>query len=230
MQWWGCRIRAAAGRGARLACVGWWGMLAFAGAARAADSYATIGAPGIVLGASQALSERLGVRADYATSGRHRVDGVQEGIDYRGHVQFSRVGLFADWFVVGNGFRVTGGVTFNDGRMELTAFGDGTPIRVGHTLYPTTEDDRFLAHVKFPEVTPYLGVGWGHHVEQVRGLSFLLDLGASIGQATVETRTEGPLLGLARQEDVDRETRELREGTARVRAMPQATIGLAYRF
>jgi len=221
-----CRARAAAGLGLRLGLV----LFATVGAVQAADPYATIGAPGIVLGVAQPMNERVSLRADYATSGRHGLDGEQEGIDYRGHVQFSRLGLFADWFVAGGGFRLTGGATFNQGRMDLTAFGDGTPIRIGDTLYPTTEADRFEARVKFPDVTPYLGIGWGHHSQQVKGLSFLFDLGASIGQATVETRAEGPLLGQVSDEDLKKETRELRDGVGRVKAIPQATIGMAYRF
>jgi hypothetical protein len=220
------RVRAAAGLGMSLGV----GLFTLTGAAHAADPYATIGAPGIVLGVAQPMNERVSLRADYATSGRHGLDGEQEGIDYRGRVQFSRVGLFADWFVAGGGFRLVGGATFNHGRMDLTAFGDGTPIRIGDTLYPTTEADRFVARVKFPDVTPYLGIGWGHYSEQVKGLSFLFDLGASIGQATVETRAEGPLLGQVSDEDLEKETRELRDGVDRVKAIPQATIGVAYRF
>lgn len=225
MQMFRCRLRAAAGW-----ALGAWSVLGAATMAHAADPYATIGAPGLVVGFAQPINQRFNLRSDYATSGSHRVDGEQEGIDYRGRVEFSRLGVFGDWFVMGGGFRLSAGVTFNRGRMHLTAFGDGTPIRIGDTLYPTTPADRFDAWVKFPDVTPYLGVGWGHHSQQVKGLAFLFDLGASIGQATVESEVQGPLLGQVSDEDLYKETRELRDGVGRVKAIPQATIGLAYRF
>jgi len=213
-----CRLAAALS----LACVS-------LGTARAADPYVAIGLPGIVVGVAQPLHERFTIRADYATLGSRDFDGNHEGIDYRGDARFNRVGLFGDWFISG-GFRLTIGATFNDGRMDLTALGDGTPITIGDTTYATTAADRFDAKVRFPDVTPYLGIGFGHHSEQVKGLSFLFDLGASIGQAKVTTSTQGPLLGQVSQEDLDAETEQLREGVGKVKAIPQLTLGLAYRF
>lgn len=224
MQMKSCRIRAAVCAIVWIAC----GPLA-AGAAQAADPYAALGAPGLVLGLAQSVNEQVSIRADVATSGQHGVNGDQEGIAYRGNVHFSRVGLFADWFAAGR-FRLTGGATVNDGRMRLTAFGDGTPITIGDTTYPTTSADRFDAWVKFAAVTPYLGIGWGRHSETVKGLALVADLGASIGRATVTSRAQGPLLGQVSDEDLHQETRELRDGVGRVKAIPQATLGLAYRF
>lgn len=197
---------------------------------QAADPYAAIGLPGLVIGVAQPVNDRFSVRADLGTLGSRDVNGDHEGIDYRGDVHYHRLGLFGDWFVAGGGFRLTGGVTFNDGKMTLTAKGDGTPITIGDTTYPTTAEDRFDARVKVPDVTPYLGIGWGHHGGSGPGWSFLFDLGVSIGRATVSTSAEGPILGQVSQEDLDEETRELRDGVGRIRVLPQATVGVAYRF
>lgn len=198
--------------------------------AHAAQAYAAIGVPGLVIGVAQSMNDRVSLRADLGTLGSRDFNGEREGIDYRGDVHYHRLGLFGDWFVAGRGFRLTGGVTFNDGKMKLSALGDGTPITIGDTTYPTTPEDRFDAWVKVPDVTPYLGIGWGHHATDVPGWSFLFDLGASIGRATVKTRAQGPLLGQVSQEDLDAETEELRDGVGRVRLVPQVTIGVAYRF
>ncbi len=220
MQMKSCRVRAAV-----------WAACCFsvAGAVQAADPYAALGAPGLVLGLAHPLNPQVSIRADVASSGQHGVNGDQEGIAYRGNAHFQRLGLFADWFVAGR-FRLSGGATFNDGEMRLTAFGDGTPVTIGDTTYPTTSADRFDARIKFPAVTPYLGIGWGRHSEQVKGLSLMADLGASIGRATVTSRAQGPLLGQVSDDDLYQETRELRDGVGRVKAIPQATIGMAYRF
>lgn len=204
--------------------------LVFAGGAHAAEPYAAIGVPGVLIGVNQPMGERFGVRADLGTLGSRDVDGEHEGIDYRGDAHYHRLGLFGDWFVAGGGFRLTGGVTFNDGKLRLSALGDGTPITIGGTTYPTTAEDRFDARVKLPDVTPYLGIGWGHHASAGPGWYLVADLGVSFGRASVSTRATGPLLGQVSQEDIDEETRELRDGVGRVRAVPQATLGVGYRF
>jgi hypothetical protein len=212
--------RLAVAVGMALACAG----------AQAAEAYAAIGLPGLVIGFAQPVNDRVSLRADLGTLGSRDVDGDHEGIDYRGDVHYHRLGLFGDWFVAGGGFRLTGGVTFNDGKMTLSALGDGTPITIGDTTYPTTAEDRFDARVKVPDVTPYLGIGWGHHGTGGPGWSFLFDLGVSVGRATVSTSAQGPFLGQVSQEDLDAETRELRDGVGRIRVLPQATVGVAYRF
>lgn len=197
-------------------------------AASAAEPYAAIGAPGVMLGIAQPISDTVTLRADLATIGTRDQTGTEQGINYKGKVKSNRTGLFADWFVAG-GFRLTGGVTFNDTKFDLTAFGDGTPIKIGNTSYATTTADRFVANIKFPSTTPYIGIGWGHKMGN-SGWGFVADLGASIGKATVATRTEGPLLSQVSQADMDRETQELRDGVGKVRALPQLSVGVSYQF
>lgn len=135
--------------------------LSMCAGAQAAEPYAAIGAPGVMLGIAQPVSDTVTVRADLATIGTQDKSGTEQGINYRGNYKSNRTGLFADWFVSG-GFRLTGGVTFNDTKFDLTAFGDGTPIKIGNTSYATTTADRFVANIKFPSTTPYIGIGWGH--------------------------------------------------------------------
>jgi hypothetical protein len=197
-------------------------------AAQAAEPYAAIGAPGVMLGIAQPVSDTVTVRLDLATIGTRDKTGIEQGISYRGHYKSNRTGLFADWFVSG-GFRLTGGLTINDTKFDLTAFGDGTPIKIGNTSYPTTTADRFVANIKFPSTTPYLGIGWGHKMGN-SGWGFIADLGASFGKATVTTRVEGPLLSQVSQADIDRETQELRDGVGKFRALPQLSIGVSYQF
>jgi hypothetical protein len=197
-------------------------------AAQAAEPYVAIGAPGVMLGVAQPLSDTITIRADLATIGTRDKSGTEQGINYRGNYKSNRTGLFADWFVSG-GFRLTGGLTINDTKFDLTAFGDGTPIKIGNTSYATTTADRFVANIKFPSTTPYIGIGWGHKMGN-SGWGFVADLGASIGRAKVTTRVEGPLLSQVSQADLDRETQELRDGVGRVRALPQLSVGVSYQF
>ncbi len=199
------------------------------GGAQAGEVYAGVGFPGVMLGFAQPLDTRFTVRADVATLGTRDDSFTEEGIRYRGKSRIARTGLFADWFPFGGSFRTSVGMTFNDHKLDLSATGSGGTLTIGDTTYVTTADDRFDVRVKFPSTTPYLGVGWGHQQAE-RGLRFAADLGVSIGRAKVSTRVSGALAGQVSQQDIDRETAELREGVGHVRVMPQATVAIGYSF
>lgn len=201
--------------------------------AQAGEIYGNIGLPGVMLGYAQPIGPNLTLRGDIATLGRHDKDGREEGIDYTGRLKAQRAGLFADWFPSGSGsgFRLTGGVTFNDVRADLQGRGNGGTINIGGRDYVTGPDDRFDVKIEFPRTTPYLGIGWGHPPSTATGWGFVFDLGASIGKAKVRGSVSGPnLSGRVSQADIDRELEELRDGAGKLRALPQLSVGLSYRF
>jgi hypothetical protein len=197
-------------------------------ATQAAEVYGAVGLPGVILGFAQPVSGSVTLRADVASLGTHKDTYDEDGIKYDGKLKTNRVGLFADWFPFGNGFRFTGGVTFNDYKLNLHAQGTGNTIDIGGTTYVFTSQDRFDVEVKFPKTTPYLGLGYGHQPES--GFGFLFDLGASYGKAKLTETHSGPNLSQASQADIDEELRELRDGVGKVKVIPQLSIGINYRF
>jgi hypothetical protein len=111
-------------------------------------------------------------------------------------------------------------------RVDLEGRGNGGTIEIGDNTYVTQPGDSFDVRIEFPRVTPYLGIGYGHQPSGP-GWGFVFDLGASIGKAKVRASTN--IAGVT-QEDIDRETEELRDGVGKVRAIPQLSIGVNYRF
>ena len=197
--------------------------------AQAGGPYASIGLPGVTLGYAHPIGPSFVARADISTRGTHSDNRTEEGIDYDGTFTTHRAGLFGDWFFAG-GWRLTGGVTFNDFKIDMNGRGNGGTINIGGTTYVTSPDDRFNVQIKFPSTTPYLGVGWGHQ-PAAGGWGFVFDLGGSIGRAKVSGSVSGPTLsGNVSQDDIDRELAELREGVGKIRFLPQLSIGAAYRF
>lgn len=197
------------------------------GTALAGEVYTGIGLPGLMLGYAHPLNSSITLRADFATLGGMNDDRTEEGIRYKVKGKLARTGLFADYFVTG-GLRVTAGLTFNDARIDLLARGDGSTINIGGTDYPATADDQLRVKITFPSSTPYIGVGYGHQLSQ--GWGFVFDLGASVGKAKLSATTLGPNLSLADPADIDRELAELRDGVGKVKALPQLSLGLNYRF
>lgn len=199
--------------------------------AHAGEFYAGAGLPGLMLGFAQPIDDRFTVRGDWATLGSRQKQVTEEGVNYDAKGSFSRLGLFADWFVSG-GFRLTGGVTFNRLKADLVARGDGvTQFTVGGQTFTSDPADRLNVKVSYPKVTPYLGVGYGHQLSS--GWGFTFDLGASYGRATVSETHSGPNLGntaVVTQADIDAELAELRDGVAKVKYIPQVSLGFNYRF
>lgn len=199
--------------------------------AQAGEAYAGVGLPGVMVGYAHTISPTISVRGDFATHGSRNERRTEEGVTYDTKIGFNRVGLFADWFVAG-GFRLVGGLTFNQLTAKLSAKGDGvTQFTIGGATFTSDPDDRMDVKVTYPKTTPYLGIGYGHHGQEA-GWGFLADIGASIGKARVSETHSGPSFdnGLVTQADVDQETEEIRDGVGKVRFIPQVSIGVSYRF
>jgi hypothetical protein len=207
-----------------------FGLLAgLLGSAQAGEVYGMLGFPGVGLGFAQPINQHFTVRADYATLGSHDDAYEEEGINYQGTLKFARTGLFADWFPMAGSFRITGGVTANNMKLNLVATGTNQAIEIGDGSYVFTPQDRLDAEVKFPSSSPYLGIGWGHH-DAGTGLRFSFDLGAAFGKVKVKTAVSGPNAGQVSQEDLDKETAELRDNLAKIKFMPQISFGIGYSF
>jgi hypothetical protein len=201
-----------------------------AGAASAGEVYGTAGFVGYGLGYAHPISDSLGVRADYATTGSRTKRRTEEGITYDAKVEFSRANLLLDWFVMNGSFRASAGLTSANSKLVLDANGAGGTINVGGTNYTTTAADGLTATIKYPSTMPYLGIGWGHGGVNTKGWRFAADIGAAIGKPKVSVVTRGQLANPSAQADVDRETKELRDGVGAAKVLPQVMFSVGYSF
>jgi hypothetical protein len=203
--------------------------LGVASAASAAELYAPLGIPGAGIGFAQPLGPSFGLRLDAMTLGERDRDRTESGISYHARYKLTRGALLADWFPFAGGFRLTGGATLNRYSLNLDASGAGGTLTIGHRTYTTTAADGLNVDIKFPTTTPYLGLGWGHHVGA--GWRFAADFGAAIGRATLSATARGPLAAQPDiQANIDQELSDLRDGVGRIRAIPQLSVSLGYSF
>ena len=198
-------------------------------AACAQDSYFGVGLPGLyTLGYAYSTSPSLGFRGEYAGGLSVNKDGNQEGVNVTGTLKASRFGAFADWFPLGGGFRLVGGLTMNDIKADFNGVGSGTSTINGKPVVMTGET--FNVQVKFPSTTPYLGIGYGHQKSDVKGFGFYADLGVMVGTFTAETTTSLVSNGKATQADVDAQTQKIRDSLGSLSVLPSASLGLLYRY
>ena len=197
--------------------------------AQAGEVYANVGLPGIGLGYAHPIDSRFTVRADFMTLGSRSKSTTEEGIRYDGRYKLQRLAVLGDWFPFGGSFRLTGGLSSNQYKVTLDATGENGSLTIGDRTYTTTAADGLKVEVKFPSVTPYLGIGWGH--QSASGWRFGADIGALVGRAKVDATVRGALASEPDiQANLDKELAELRDGAGKVRAIPQLSVAIGYSF
>lgn len=207
------------------------GMALFApGSARAEGGvYAAIGVPGLIAGYALPVTDSIVVRADLSTLGSHHWSGTESGNEYQGKLKFNRAALLADYHFTDR-FRITGGVTWQDGRLDIHSSGSGL-TQIGDTAITPQPGDSFNATVKFPRFTPYIGVGFGRYAgSPQQGWNVVGDAGVMIGKPSVNGGITGPSASLVSQADVDKELQKVRDGVGKVKVFPQLTVGASYQY
>lgn len=200
--------------------------------ALAGESYVKVGLPGVVVGYAHSVNDQLGLRVDAGTTGSISRQRTESDVPYQARLKYNRVGLFGDYRPFGGRFRLTAGLTLNDASLKLDSRFDGaTSVTINETTITPTAADYFRAHVKIPRVTPYFGIGWGHEPRET-GFGFVADIGVSIGKAklTVDQNLTDNHPALISQEDVDTETRELKDKVGKLRILPHVAVGMSYRY
>jgi hypothetical protein len=207
-----------------------------AGAAAAAEPYVATGFPYLLAGVAQPVNPSLALRADFGSIAHHGYTGSTSDNDFKGSIKYDRLALLADWFVAEGGFRLSGGATFDHAKATMTAFAHGGKITLGGVQYDAPSSLYYVqSDLSFPKVMPYIGLGWGHH-QSTPGLSFNVDLGASIGTAKATPLKASPALAseLALNQqgatDLQQESHDFQAEVRKLTAIPQLTIGLGYRF
>lgn len=204
-------------------------LAAIGSSAQAQDSYVGLGLPGLyTLGYAYPMSNSLGLRGEYAGGLSVNKDGNQDGVNVTGTFKASRLGAFADWFPLGGGFRLVGGLTVNDIKADLNGVGSGNSTINGKTVDMTGET--FNVQMKFPGTTPYLGIGYGHQKSDAKGFGFYADLGVMIGTFTADTTTSLLNKKGVTQADLDAQTQKIRDSLSSLSALPSASLGLLYRY
>ena len=199
-------------------------------AAQAGDLYLGLGFPTYTVGYAHTLNDAFGVRGEYSTLGTLKRDTVEDGINYQVRLKHQVVGAYADWHPMGGGFRVVGGITLNDTKVNLVATGGSATATIG-TKTVSLANETYNVDLVYPKVTPYVGLGYGFSPRNTPGFAFYVDAGVLIGKfkATATTSLVNGSQGI-KQEDVDAETAQLRESTAKLSVLPKISVGVSYRF
>lgn len=175
-----------------------------------------------------AVSDRLTVRVGLNGS-EYGFDAEESGIDYDFDFVWDSKSIALDVHPMRGAFRVTGGLLFNDNRLDAVGRSDDE-VTIGDTVYSVDQIGQLHGRVEFDDRAPFLGVGWDWSRGRRFGVSF--DLGvARQGTPRVSLAATGPIAALPQfADDIEQERRELQEELDDFKVLPYATLGLVVRF
>jgi hypothetical protein len=193
----------------------------------AGESYVGAGSTGFDLGYAFKLNTQVGLRAElnHLSYGR---DFNSNGADYSASLKFSTVGAFVDYFPAGS-LRLTGGLLLGTRKLEGSGVTTGGSVTINDTAYPAPAGEGVFVTDKFPSVSPYLGLGFGHG-QSKPGLGFYFDAGAAFGKGEVTLNVTPALLTAAGQNNVDAERAKVQDKLDQLRVYPVVKFGVSYTY
>jgi hypothetical protein len=163
-------------------------------------------------------------------------------VTYKADLNLLNISTSVDYHPWKNsGFRVSGGLVFQDNKVEATAKPEGSEIKIGDngTGYDIKELGSLKAKISFPNSpAPYLGIGWGNAVRPGQRWGFSVNLGAMfVGSPKVSLTpdfgTLAPEGSPIRKEikiSVDSEEKKLEKDLNWLSVYPVFSLGVSYQF
>ncbi|GAB1387406.1 hypothetical protein MASR1M59_25540 [Melaminivora sp.] len=190
-----------------------------AGGAGAQTVYGQLGTTGATLGYAQHLgSYNLRGDVNFASYDRNFRAG---SVDYGAKLKLTTVGLFADFFPIGQ-FRVTAGAFL--GKDKISAYGENSATS------DVLPGEYVEGRIRSRNLRPYLGVGWGFGPQAGTGLSFAVDLGASYGALRTEYDVSPGMQRYWGNDRLQQERRKFDDKVDDYKWFPVVRIGASYRF
>jgi hypothetical protein len=169
------------------------------------------------------------------------IDTEQSDIDYDADAQLFSVSALLDWYPSKRSdFRITGGLFYNNNKVDATARSTAT-LDIAGVEFPASAVGQLEGELTFPNtISPYVGIGYGNPVKRDRAFSFSIDLGVLFGGAPeVDLSASGPIAGPALQlpvvgsllEDaIEQEEDDIEDDLSDFKIYPVLTIGISYHF
>lgn len=182
--------------------------------------YTQLSTNGLGLGYAKSIGDDFAVRGqlnkyDYSYSGDVGDFGAGSSLDV--NLKLSSVQLLGDWYPTAGGWRLSGGLVFNDNKVTLAGVGNvnGKPATVAGEVKLSNS------------VSPYLGVGYSTRPKDAKGFGFNFDLGVMFQDPTVSLTASG--VGVT-QADIDAQKQKVVDAVDQLKNMPVLGVGISYAF
>ena len=204
-------------------------ILPFAASAQTASVSAGFGTQGANVELGYQFNDMWGARwsTNYFRFGRTtEIDDVT----YHGNANLFSTGLLGDFYPFEMGFRVTGGIYYNENEGKFNSRPTSN-VTIGSTTYTPAQVGNLTGRISYRDWAPYAGIGYTSNRNQP-GFGITGDLGVMFqGSPRVDltsTGTANALPGYATSLQQERD--KIRDDANWTRFYPVARIGVVYRF
>ena len=190
----------------------------------------------LTVGLSPQWNARLGANGFNYTDDRRRVSQIE----YDATAELRTATGLLDWHPGGRGFRLTGGLVYNDTRVNAHSLPPASGVYdIGGVPVPVSLVGTLDGTIDFDPVVPYAGLGWGNAVSPGRKVGFFIDAGVMFqGKGRVNltpnipagSPLNDPTARQALEILIQREERDIEDDVADYDLYPVVSIGLSYRF
>jgi hypothetical protein len=197
-----------------------------------------IGTLGVGASVTKSLTPNLNARVGLNTLSID-IGGYQKRkneVEYDANLNLLNVSTVVDYHPFKNsGFRVTGGLVFNDNHVEGKArIKDNTVFEYDGNKYTNQDISAVKGKVSFPNsVAPYLGIGWGNAVKPGKRWGFSVNLGvmfAGSPKVDLEANIVNESLRSQILQDLQVEKKELEDDLKQLSIYPVLSLGVSYQF
>ncbi|WP_310626262.1 hypothetical protein [Limnohabitans sp.] len=203
--------------------------------------YTDIGTQGVGIGYAQRLTDSVDARVGMTSLKLKRTakGGANNNgatFDAEATLNFTNLGLYADWYVFDGGFRLTSGVQLGANKLDINGNVSANQITLNGKTYVGTANARVLGGVDLGSTAPYVGMGYASRGSaNSAGLSLIFDLGVRLGKAETSLNASGfDNLSAADkaqfESDLAKERAKLQDKLGVLKTYPVLSLGLSYRW
>jgi hypothetical protein len=199
-------------------------------------------------GAVGARVSTLGIGVEYATNiipllvnARLQINGLSYNksvtntqVSYDGKLKLFTFGAIADVYPFAGKFRLSGGLYYNNNRLDITGVPAAGAFTLNGTTYTTAQVGSVAGKVDFNSLAPYIGMGWGDSISGGSPLGFSFEVGALYqGQANTSLTTTNTLTGAAAATlaaNIAAEKKKLDDNLKYFKWYPVVSLGVSWKF
>lgn len=195
--------------------------------------YGKLGSLGLGAGFGTLINDRVAVRVGISGGAEYTYDKKFSGIDYDiKQKPGASLEALADWYpITGSGFRLTGGLMYNNTKVNLTGEKNSAGnFSINDHTYSSSAVGDLKGSVKFNKFVPYFGVGWESDQPGKKGWRFISDAGvAYFGKGRTSLSASGASGNAALRQDIENEKSELASDLKHT-VGGVVSVGAAYSF
>lgn len=182
---------------------------------------------GLIIPSDGGLNYRLEYSEGYKPVGASTTYGGGKYIETNTQ---QRLGFFVDWSPADNNFLLTGGLTLNKQQFQFLAK-PGSTMTINGKSVPNFTGQSFSIDYSLPKLTPYVGVRYAHQTTQNTGWEGFAEVGAVLAKLDGEARiSDGISPHPIADSDVRAEINTIRQSIYKWGVVPNALVGLRYRY